>query len=212
MRSPPARSAAHAPDSPAEERHLADGLIAGDRDAVTSFLERTHHPVFCMACRVTADPEMRRDWTHTVLLGVLDDLRRGRFVWRHPGSFWSWFRKRAYYRLLDEYRRRGLRAAREDTGESAGALVEFAGGDDPAAEVERAELRTAVEVCLDALPNPEQRRALAMFLLEDAAYADVAGSLGVPLNTVKTWIHRDRLLLRQCLAKRLGLPIEPKHA
>ena len=207
----PAPPPAHPPDSPAEERRLAERLSVGEHDAVTEFLERTHHPVFCMACRLTADPEARRDWTHTVLLGVLDDLARGRFIWRHPGSFWSWFRKRAYYRLLDEHRRRGRRAAREETVESVDDVVRIAGGDDPAAEMERVELRAAVEACLAALPGDEQRRALALFLLEDAAYADVAENLGVPLNTVKTWIHRGRPLLRRCLAERLGLRLAPAN-
>jgi RNA polymerase sigma-70 factor (ECF subfamily) len=209
MPSPPAARPAREPDTAAEERNLAEGLCAGEHGAVARFLARTHHPVFCLACRLTHDPDLRRDWTHSVLLGVLEDLRQGRFTWRHPGSFWSWFRKRAYFRLLDEHRRRRLRVARESTDESLQALVEIAGGDDPAAEAERAELRAALEVCLESLPNPEHRRALALFLLEDAAYAEVAECLRAPLNTVKTWIHRGRVLVRRCLAERLGLHLEP---
>jgi hypothetical protein len=86
---------AHVPDRPTEtaaassleERELVDGLLAGEPRAVSDFLERTHHPVFCMACRLTGDSDLRRDWAHTTLLGILEDLKRGRFVRSPRGGY-----------------------------------------------------------------------------------------------------------------------------
>jgi RNA polymerase sigma-70 factor (ECF subfamily) len=187
---------------------MVDGLLAGSSSAISDFLERTHHPVFCLACRLTLDPELRQDWTHEVLLGVLDDVKRGRFVWRRPGSFWAWFRKRAYYRLLDEYRRHRRRSRREiqpgDDGENDGTW-EFPGGEDPVAEIERAETLAAVEACLDKLPNADQQRALGLLLFNDLAYEAIAEIMAAPLNTVRAWIRRGRLALRKCVAGALGL-------
>ena len=193
-----------------DEHRLVQGLVAGDRDAIAEFLDRSHHAVFCLAVRLTRDPERRRDWTHSTLLGILDDLARGRFVYRRPGSFWAWFRKRAYFRLLDEYRRERRLHAREIAGdpESGGPdLSEFGGGSDPAEEIERVELVSAIESCLDRLPNRDQRRALSLLLGQDLSYDDVAVALAAPLNTVRAWIRRGRILLRACLAERLGLEV-----
>jgi RNA polymerase sigma factor (sigma-70 family) len=166
--------------------------------------------VFCLAARLTVDRQRREDWTHSTLLGILDDLRCGRFAYRRPGSFWAWFRKRAYFRLLDEYRRERRHEAREVTVDpDAGGpdLSEFGGGSDPGIEIERVELVAAVDACIERIPSPDQRRALILLLRQDLSYEDVAATLVAPLNTVRAWIRRGRILLRACLAERLGLGV-----
>jgi RNA polymerase sigma-70 factor (ECF subfamily) len=194
------------PDTPEEQ--LVEGLLAQRPAAIREFLQRTHHPVWCMAARVSSDLETRRDWSHEVLLGILHDLDLRRFQYRGPGSFWSWFRKRAYYRLLDEYRRGRLRGEREAaTGgtEELPELKRLVGGEDPETELERTEIRSAVERCLEKLENPNQRRALEGLLWEDLPYQAIATRLEAPLNTVRAWIRRGRLALRKCLVGALGL-------
>jgi RNA polymerase sigma-70 factor (ECF subfamily) len=200
------------PAAGADEARLVEGLIAREPGAVSAFLERTHHPVYWMACRLTRDPDRRRDWTHEVLLGILDDLARGRFVLRHPGGFWSWFRKRAHFRLIDEHRRLKRREARETAvgeDEAAAAIESVAGGEDPAETLARFEALSAVERCLERIGNPDHARALALRLLEDLSYEDVARGMAAPLNTVRAWIRRGRIALRRCLASALGLAQAP---
>jgi RNA polymerase sigma-70 factor (ECF subfamily) len=196
---------------PGDERWLVDGLIAGDRHAIASFLERTHHAVYAFAFRLGGDPETRRDWTHEALLGLLEDLRRGRFVYRGPGSFWAWFRKRAYYRVLDERRRGRRRWEREGGGkvdeEGDVDLDAYAGAEDPACEFERVEIRAAIESCLEKLPSADQRRALWLLYAEDRPYQEIAAAMGSSLNTVRSWIRRGRLLLRKCLIIALDIHI-----
>ena len=197
------------PDDPrTPEAELVTGLRAGEPKAVREFLERTHHPVWCMAARVSSDPDTRRDWSHEVMLGVLHDVKVGRFEYRGPGSFWGWFRKRAYFRLLDEYRRGRLVHEREAPGGSPDELPDagpLTGAEDPADELERTEIRSAVERCLDRLENENQRRALEGLLWEDLPYEAIARRLEAPLNTVRAWIRRGRLALRKCLVDSLGL-------
>ena len=167
---------------------------------------RTHDPVFRMAGRLTRDLDLRRDWTHEVLLGILTDLERGRFELRRPGGFWAWFRKRAYYRLLNEYSRHRRRALREVTsgGEDDSHYTELASSQDLAEEIERAEFLTAIESCLEKLPSSDQRRSLALLLFDDLPYEGIAEAMGAQLNTVKSWIRRGRLTLRQCVAAAMG--------
>jgi RNA polymerase sigma-70 factor, ECF subfamily len=196
------------PDAAADERSLVEGLLAGDPGVLRGFLARTHHPVWCLACRVTLDRDERRDWTHNALLGVLEDLRQGRFEYRHPGGFWSWFRKRAYFRLLDERRRAAALRRREVPGENPDTVPDlsaFGAGADPARELEGAELVGAVEDCLERVPHRDQRRALRLLLHEELSYQAIADVLEAPLNSVRVWILRGRAVLRQCLARRWGL-------
>ncbi|MEZ5065696.1 MAG: sigma-70 family RNA polymerase sigma factor [bacterium] len=193
------------------EERLVRGLSSGDDDAIRHFLERTHHAVWCMAARVATDPDVRRDWSHEVLLGILHDVKVGRFEYRGPGSFWGWFRKRAYFRLLDEYRRRRLHLEREAPGGDPSELPEptaWTAHENPEDEFERVRLRAAVEQCLEGLANADQRAALEGLLFEDLPYDAIATRLAAPLNTVRAWIRRGRLALRKCLVETLGLQPE----
>jgi RNA polymerase sigma-70 factor (ECF subfamily) len=190
-----------------DERELAEGLIAGSPGAVHNYLERVHHPVFCMASRLARHSDRARDWTHTVILAIVEELARGRFAYRHPGSFWAWFRKRAYYQLLDQYRRCRAIDRREQSGgdDPAPAFLSACGADDPVAELQRAELYGALEACLTDLPSDDQRRSLRLLLLEDQTYESIAHTMRAPLNTVRAWIRRGRVRLRECLSRRMEL-------
>jgi RNA polymerase sigma-70 factor (ECF subfamily) len=213
MPTPEPTTPARTRDDPGNEERLVAGLIAGDRSAIAEFLERTHHAVYGLAIRVGGDPETRRDWTHEALLGLLEDLRRGRFVYRGPGSFWAWFRKRAYFRVLDERRR--CRRRREREGHAATDedgdidLDGYAGTEDPLRELERVEIRAAIEACLDKLPSADQRRALWLLYAEARPYQDIADTMASSLNTVRSWIRRGRILLRKCLMVTLDLAAPP---
>ncbi len=194
-------------DAALDERALVDGLLAGDAAAVRRFLERTHHPAWCLACRVTRDADERRDWSSNALLGILDDLKRGRFEYRRPGSFWAWFRKRVYFRLLDERRRALTRQRREPSADADTAmdLAEYGAPGDASDEFERVEVAAAVEDCLERIPHLEQRRSLRLLLHEELAYQAIAETIGAPINSVRVWILRGRIALRRCLAQRWGL-------
>lgn len=196
--------AEHLP-SPAMERDLSDRLIESDPEAIATFYTLAHPSTFTTACGLTTDPTSARAWTESVLVGLLDDLKAGRFEWRQGGSFWSWIRQRGWFRMLDLYCR-GVSAA----GHSPGALDfirERTGGGDPALEFERVGFRILLDGCIDQLAHEHHRRSLSLLLLDQASYPDIAQRMGVPLTTVHRWTKRARLLVRESLADKLGLRV-----
>jgi RNA polymerase sigma-70 factor (ECF subfamily) len=48
------------------------------------------------------------------------------------------------------------------------------------------------------LPD-KQRQAIVLFYQEDRSIEDIAGMLGMPVNTVKTHLHRGRARLAAAL-------------
>ncbi len=194
-----------------DEEMLASGLANRRPRQVAAFLERTHRPVYLMAGRLTNDPEKRHDWTHDVLLKILEDLARGAFVYRRPGSFWAWFRTRSYFLLINQYRRQKQQHERwtaGEIGESILASMPFESGVDPTHLIEGVEARSIVEDCLRRLPNADQQRALRLLLLEECAYQTVAEAMDAELNTVRSWIRRARTAVRRCVANAYGLALE----
>lgn len=52
--------------------------------------------------------------------------------------------------------------------------------------------------CLDGL-EPNQRNAIRTAFFEGTTYAELAERLSVPLGTMKSWVRRGLLRLRECL-------------
>jgi DNA-directed RNA polymerase specialized sigma24 family protein len=192
------------PQSPREEATLVAGLQIGDPAAISTFVNRSHFTVFALACRLNRDPDLRQDWTHSVLLRIIEELRKGVFVYRRPGSFWTWFRKRAYFLMLNqlnEHRTRGRREVAE--GDLTWPLnsLSVKPGSSPADELERAEIRQFLEEGLSLIENRDQQRALWLLLDQD----QIAEVMRAELNTVRSWIRRGRLTVRLHLTSRLDI-------
>ena len=185
------------------EPRLVQGLLEGDPAAREAFVGLCHDAVYVFACRRTLDPELRRDWTHDAILRLLEDLAGGAFVYRRPGAFWAWFRKRAWFLVLECGRRQRVHDGRE-IATADEDLPEPPAPDDAARLIEDHEAALAVERCLDALGNPDHARALRLRMVDETPYEEIATSLDVPLNTVRAWIRRGRVALRLCLARRFG--------
>ena len=194
-----------------DEARLVAGLAANDPQWIERFVRGSHRAVYACAARFTRDAATRREWTHETMVRLLADVREGRFVFRHPGAFWSWFRKRAYFLTVDQFRRARRRESRLEPDadlESSPDLSPFGAGD-PERELARVSLLADIESCLAGLGNSEHRRALRMLLLDELHYDEIAWAMAAPLTSIKTWIRRGRMALRECLTRRWGLEPGP---
>jgi len=189
------------------EQELVDGLRLGSESAIADFLTRTHRPVYWMACRLTTDPDIRRDWTHDVLIQIVEEIGRGSFVYRWPGCFWSWFRKRAHFLLLNHLGKTRNHDRRHLRGDSASIELEHAAFSkdwNPTEQLEAVELRASIERCIEKLPQREQQSAYTLILFQECTYQEIASHLEAPLNTVRSWIRRARIAVRCCMEESLG--------
>ncbi len=53
--------------------------------------------------------------------------------------------------------------------------------------------------CLERL-EPARRQAITLAYIHGLSHGELAGRLGVPLGTIKSWIRRSLLALRECMA------------
>jgi RNA polymerase sigma-70 factor (ECF subfamily) len=80
--------------------------------------------------------------------------------------------------------------------------------ENPEAHAQRSELTTAIQDCIDALPD-DQRVIAVLCDVEEYAYQEIAEITGLALGTVKSRLSRARGKLRDCLrAVRELLPTE----
>lgn len=80
----------------------------------------------------------------------------------------------------------------------------------PEEHLNEAETQAAVEAALLELPAAE-RAVLVLYHQEDLSYEGIADALGLPVNTVRTHLHRGRKRLAALVQQRLAPPARPNQ-
>lgn len=146
--------------------------------------------LYSVAYRLTGNQDDAADLVQEVLLRV----RRGLASYR-PGSMEGWLSRITTNVFLDEMRRRRRRPVEALPDDPDKGLPSTA----PADEVLAGQgLSGAVQAALLRLPD-EFRAAVVLCDVVGLSYAEIASTLGVPLGTVRSRIHRGRGLLREAL-------------
>jgi RNA polymerase sigma-70 factor (ECF subfamily) len=145
-------------------------------------------------CRNDADA---LDLTQSAFLRALEALH----TFKEKASFYTWIFRIAVNLTISQGRRRKHaprisldRAAGEDT-----PAVQLPGNEPAAANgAEQGELRERLADALDRL-DADFRIAVVLKDIEELDYATIAEILDVPVGTVKSRIHRGRMMLRELL-------------
>ncbi|MBM3308149.1 MAG: sigma-70 family RNA polymerase sigma factor [Candidatus Eisenbacteria bacterium] len=178
------------------DRDLVARALGGDDSAYAELVSRYADLVHTIAARIVGEADA-------------EDVAQEAFVRAHgalagfrgDSKFSSWLYRIAVNRSLTHLKRRRRRPEPVDLGPGADglALTLPSRGPDPERLVLDDEFRRRVRRAVGALP-PRYRAAVTLFYLEERNYAEVAGALGIPVNTLKTHLHRARAMLREALA------------
>lgn len=175
--------------------HDIEGMIArmamGDRGALSSLYAATSGKLFGVLLRVLDDRAEAEDALQETYVKVWHNAGRYRSNGLSP---MTWLITVARNHAIDRLR---ARRSRKTTGVEE--LAEIADpGMNPEEAVMASSLRGRIGVCLQALP-PDRADAVCRAYLLGEAYADLAARHRVPLNTMRTWLRRSLLKLRECL-------------
>jgi RNA polymerase sigma factor (sigma-70 family) len=159
--------------------------------------------VYRLAFRLSGNRADAEDLTQETFVRVFRSLSD--FT---PGTFEGWLHRITTNLFLDMVRRRGrirFDALPEDAADRLPART--AGPEQTYAENH---LDPEIQSALDSLPA-DFRAAVVLCDLEELSYEEIAATLNVKVGTVRSRIHRGRVLLREALAHRApGVrPLEP---
>lgn len=179
--------------------------VRGDRDAFGLLVEENKRSVHALCVRLLADPEEARDAAQEAFARAFASLEG----FDPAQSFTPWVLRIARNHCLDLLRRRlPARARLElDAEDDEGARRELADPSVVAADeaMERAQVRVTLEAAVASLP-PNYREVVHLFHVEQMSYKEISATLGVPMGTVMTWLHRARSRLRDALG---GKDLQP---
>jgi RNA polymerase sigma-70 factor (ECF subfamily) len=171
---------------------LLNASARRDRQAFARLYEATSSKLFGVALRILR----REDWAEEVLQECYVS------IWTHAPDYrpalaapMTWMTSIVRNRCLD-----WLRRPRLEVPDDEGAIVESteSGNPGPLDELERAKDSQALARCLKGLEG-KQRQAIALAFFDGLSHSELAQHLREPLGTVKTWVRRGLLRLKDCL-------------
>ena len=183
-------------DRQTDEWLVARVRDAADEDAFAELVRRYRGPVFRLAVSVlgqafAADAE-------DVAQDVMVRVHRAIPTFRGDARVGTWLYRIAFNHALNVKARARFRAPHV-SDEALDAAASDGPGPDARLQGER--LRLAVLESVNELPEVYQS-ALRLHYWLGASMRDIAEMLDVPENTVKSYLHRARQLLRVILAER----------
>jgi RNA polymerase sigma-70 factor (ECF subfamily) len=169
-------------------------IAGGDRGALQLLYRDTSAKLFAVCVRILRDEGEAED--------VLQDVYTA--VWQRAGTFdparaspITWLVAIARNRSIDRLRS-GAMAARTRMMEEADDVSDNA--PDALAQIESLQEERRLTDCLGEL-EPRHAVAIRFAFLDGMTYDELARRMNVPLGTMKSWIRRSLLRLRECLER-----------
>jgi len=172
--------------------------IGGDGTAFASIVERYQDRLHNAIFRLVGSPEDARDLLQDAFVKAYENLEG----FRGGSSLYTWLFRIAVNTALSHRRKRkwthvGLGSTFDDDSAPESGWADPA-APDPADPLMAAETEAAVQQALDAL-DEEHRTVVVLRDIQHCDYHEMAEILGVPSGTVKSRLHRARLMLRDKL-------------
>jgi len=181
-----------------EEAGLLRAAQAGDPAAFTELVRRYQRAVYRVAYALTRNASDADDLAQETFVRAYQAI--GRFRVGEP--LFPWLARIATNQAISLFRRRKRRPETPiepliEAGQQWGVA------DDPAQSVEEDERKRHLEAAFAEL-KPEHQAVLALRVVEEQTYEEIAATLQVPVGTVMSRLSRARSELKALLAARTG--------
>lgn len=174
---------------------LVEEALRGRLDAFNELVARHQDHLFALVYRLVPDRDQAADAVQEAFFSAYRNLRSFR-----GGSVRSWLSRIAINAAMDLQRATRRRPSQPYPEYEDETWQPPAGPDaEPEAKAIAAERSRVLAAALAALPF-DQRNCIVLFDVEGYDYAEIAAIMRVEIGTVKSRIHRGRLVLRNALA------------
>jgi RNA polymerase sigma-70 factor, ECF subfamily len=184
---------------------LVRQALAGSQPACRELVARYASPVLTFVGRMVQNRALAEDLTQDTLLRAFQRLS----TYDPQRKFLNWLLQIAHNVTVDHLRKKRRDAVSLDAllEEGHPGAVDDADRSSPAVQAERTALASSVDQALTRI-RPEHRAAILLHYQEGLSVAEVSGILGVPIPTVKTYLHRGRKALAVTLSAQGWGPVE----
>lgn len=179
-----------------EDRRLVHEVLDGRRGAMERFVRDYQDVCWRVIYRLTGDREDTRELCQDAFLRAHKAMPTFRF----DASLKTWMTRIAWSVAIRHLEKRRIPIDGSVDVDSAGGQADD--DEDIASVLVREESRAQVRAALDGLP-PLQRTLLTLYHFEDMPLADIAHVTALPVGTIKSYLFRGRLALRERLLRHM---------
>ena len=176
------------------DQKLVERVWAGEREAFARLIDRYKTRVLHTAFRMLRNREDAEEAAQDTFVRAY----RGLAKFRAEASFSTWIYKICYHVCLSYLERKKLPRAQIEPEE----LLSLPDWATPETTLETQAQGKAVEAVLDGLPQ-HFRTVLILYHAQQLSYQEISEVMELPVNTVKTHLHRGRALLRERILQTL---------
>jgi RNA polymerase sigma factor (sigma-70 family) len=175
-----------------EVSQIIQRCATGDKLALKQLFDRESPRMIGVAERILRRRALAEEATQDAFV----------ILWKRASSFdatlgsgrtWLYtiLRNRSLNILRDE--------SRTDLSGEDHQLEQVSEEDDPETVVMKLGEASRLRACLEKL-EPDRRQAILLAYVRGLSHGELAGKLGIPLGTIKSWIRRSMVTLKECLA------------
>jgi RNA polymerase sigma-70 factor, ECF subfamily len=178
------------------DQEVVTRVVGGDAAAFGLLVERYQDRLANAVTRLVGSTEDARDVLQDTFIKAYENLEG----FRGGSSLYTWLFRIAVNTSLSHRRKRKWVPMSSSGAEDANAGEGWAdpSAPGPAEPLEAREVEAQVQRALDAL-DEEHRTVVVLRDIQHCDYREIAEILGVPPGTVKSRLHRARLMLRDKL-------------
>ncbi|GAA0135984.1 sigma-70 family RNA polymerase sigma factor [Paenibacillus sp. YSY-4.3] len=170
------------------EQELIRAAQTGDRDALITLLREIENQVYRTAYYILNDEQDAHDAAQEALIRIYTKID----TYEEKAQFKTWVQRIVTNICIDKFRRKKPTVSIEEHE------IVFEGKDNVEREVMSGYIAQDIREAIDQLPE-HHRSVVVLRYLQDFSYNEIAESMNLPLNTVKSYLFRARQQLQHLL-------------
>jgi RNA polymerase sigma-70 factor (ECF subfamily) len=179
-----------------DDQTLIRLVLEGNTSAFDVIVRRYNTKVYSLAYRLLNSVEDAED----VAQDTFSQAFKGLVSFRGTSKFYTWLFRITYNLAISQRRKRKPALSLNSQTDSQGEITLPSDDASPMKNMEDEEGKTLMDKALGLL-SLDHRAGLVLKEIEGFSYEEIALSLGVPVGTVRSRLHRARLELRAILEK-----------
>jgi RNA polymerase sigma-70 factor (ECF subfamily) len=173
-----------------DERVLIQIIKAGNYRQFERLISAYQKPLYIFIWRMVQDEDDAKDICQDTFFKAYKKIRS----FKEKSKFSSWLFQIGYRKALDFIAKKKRQQSALDKMETQSQMAE----NEREFEIKQAD--SAIGKVIDGL-HQNHRTALHLFYKEEMTYKEIASVMKVPINTVKSHIHRGKEIIREKLSR-----------
>ncbi|HTP80592.1 MAG TPA: sigma-70 family RNA polymerase sigma factor [Bacteroidota bacterium] len=189
----------------ADETALINGVLKRDRRSTELLVERYKDKAMTLASRMLRNREDAEEAVQDAFVRAIRSL---------PGfemrsAFSTWFHRIVYNVCVSRLSKNSKEQAVDDLDDASDSIA----SEDalPDADYEATEVGAIISEEIEKLPSA-YAATFTLFFVDEMSYREIVEVTGLPIGTVKARLFRARMIVRDAVARRLGLRRESDSA